>query len=139
MHLIYEIATGEPRMSVSSVRLAEANLDDGEAYIDLSEETVDPTKVLIVDGQVAPKEPRSFDPEAFGRHLRAGFLTDTDWTQVTDNSLPTEVKQAWVTYRQELRDFPATIAAIAANEELAGNVNTRIKVEELLPTPPDGG
>lgn len=139
MYLIYEIATGEPRMSVSSARLAEANLDDGEAYIDLSEGTVDPSKVLIVDGQVVPKEPRVFDPVAFARHLRTGFLTDTDWTQVTDNSLPTEMRQAWVTYRQELRDFPATIAAIAANEELAGNVNTRIKVEELLPIPPDGG
>ena len=139
MYLIYEIATGEPRMGVSSAGLAEANLNDGEAYIDLSEETVDPGKILIVDGQVVPKEPRVFNPVRFARHLRAGFLTDTDWTQVTDNSLPTEMRQAWVTYRQELRDFPATIAAIAANEELAGNVNTRIKVEELLPTPPDGG
>lgn len=139
MYLIYETATGEPRMGVSSARLAEANLGNGEAYIEIEDGSVNTAKILIVDGQIVPKERPAFDPVPYARHLRAGFLTDTDWTQVTDNSLSTETRQAWATYRQELRDFPATIAAIAANEELAGNVNTRIKVEELLPIPPDGG
>lgn len=139
MYLIYELATGVPRMEVSSARLAEANIEEGEAYIELSDTTVSTDRILVVDGQIVPKERPAFDPVPYARHLRAGFLTDTDWTQVTDNSLSTETRQAWATYRQELRDFPATIAAIAANEELAGNVNTRIKVEELLPIPPDGG
>lgn len=139
MYLIYEIATGEPRMGVSSAVLAEANLGDGEAYIEIEDGSVNTDQILIVDGQVVPKERPAFDPIPFARHVRSGFLTDTDWTQVTDNSLTTETRQAWASYRQELRDFPATIAAIAANEELAGNVSTMHQVEELLPIPPDGG
>jgi len=139
MYLIYEIATGEPRMGVSSAVLAEANLGDGEAYIEIEDGSVNTNQILIVDGQVVPKERPAFDPIPFARHVRSGFLTDTDWTQVTDNSLTTETRQAWASYRQELRDFPATIAAIAANEELAGNVSTMHQVEELLPLPPDGG
>lgn len=139
MYLIYETATGEPRMGVSSARLAEANLGDGEAYIEIEDGSVNTDQILIVDGQVVPKEKPAFDPVPFARHLRSGFLTDTDWTQVTDNSLSAETRQAWATYRQELRDFPATIAAIAADEELAGNVSNMNQVEELLPTPPDGG
>jgi len=139
MYLIYEIATGEPRMGVSSAVLAEANLGDGEAYIEIEDGSVNTDRILIVDGQVVPKERPAFDPIPFARHVRSGFLTDTDWTQVTDNSLTTETRQAWASYRQELRDFPATIAAIAANEELAGNVSTMHQVEELLPLPPDGG
>ena len=139
MYLIYEIATGEPRMGVSSAVLAEANLGDGEAYIEIEDGSVNTDRILIVDGQVVPKERPAFDPIPFARHVRSGFLTDTDWTQVTDNSLTTETRQAWASYRQELRDFPATIAAIAANEELAGNVSTMHQVEELMPLPPDGG
>jgi hypothetical protein len=139
MYLIYEIATGEPRMGVSSAVLAEANLGDGEAYIEIEDGSVNTNQILIVDGQVVPKERPAFDPIPFARHVRSGFLTDTDWTQVTDNSLTTETRQAWASYRQELRDFPATIAAIAANEELAGNVSTMHQVEELMPLPPDGG
>ena len=139
MYLIYEVSTGEPRMGVSSARLAEANLGDGEAYVEIQDMGIDTGQILIVNGQVVPKEKPAFDPVPFARHLRSGFLTDTDWTQVTDNSLSAETRQAWATYRQELRDFPATIAAIAADEELAGNVSNMNQVEELLPTPPDGG
>lgn len=138
MYLIYEVSTGEPRMGVSSARLAEANLGDGEAYVEIQDTTIDSSHILVVDGQVVQKERPAFDPVPFARHLRSGFLTDTDWTQVTDNSLSAETRQAWSNYRQELRDFPATIAAIFADEELAGNVSNMNQVEELLPEPPGG-
>ena len=42
------------------------------------------------------------------RNLRDMFLKDSDWTQFNDSPLTTEQKQAWATYRQALRDFPAT-------------------------------
>ena len=37
---------------------------------------------------------------------RNTLLTETDWTQYNDSPLTDEVKTTWVTYRQELRDFP---------------------------------
>jgi hypothetical protein len=39
------------------------------------------------------------------RYWRDGELTRTDWTQVAD--APTD-KEAWATYRQALRDLPAS-------------------------------
>jgi hypothetical protein len=39
------------------------------------------------------------------RHWRDTELTRTDWTQVADS--PTD-KAAWATYRQALRDLPAS-------------------------------
>ena len=39
------------------------------------------------------------------RQMRNGLLADSDWAMATD--APTD-KTAWSTYRQALRDFPAT-------------------------------
>tara|TARA_A200000159_G_C7293763_1_gene326913 strand:- start:27 stop:446 length:420 start_codon:yes stop_codon:yes gene_type:complete len=139
MYLIYDLTTGKPRITLSSADLAEANLESGEAFIDLDDENYDFDHVIVVNGQVVQQELPAFDPVRYARHLRSGFLADSDWTQVTDSALDADTKQAWANYRKDLRDFPATIAAIAANEELAGHVGSLIQVEELLPTPPDGG
>lgn len=40
------------------------------------------------------------------RAHRNRLLADSDWTQTADN--PTGNAEAWATYRQQLRDFPAT-------------------------------
>ena len=37
---------------------------------------------------------------------RNGLLNKSDWTQTADN--PISNKAAWATYRQQLRDFPAS-------------------------------
>lgn len=39
------------------------------------------------------------------RNLRNRLLTECDWTQVNDAPVD---QSAWATYRQALRDFPAT-------------------------------
>ena len=39
------------------------------------------------------------------------LLTQSDWTQGSDSPLSSSKKTEWVTYRQALRDIPATIAA----------------------------
>jgi hypothetical protein len=54
-----------------------------------------------------------FDPEEVPndwwlermRSERNRLLTHSDWTQVADAPVDAD---AWATYRQELRDFPAT-------------------------------
>ena len=48
------------------------------------------------------------DAEANMRAQRDRFLADSDWTQMPDSPLTAEQRQAWATYRQALRDFPAT-------------------------------
>ena len=40
------------------------------------------------------------------RLYRDGLLAESDWTQAADN--PISNKAAWATYRQQLRDFPAS-------------------------------
>jgi hypothetical protein len=40
------------------------------------------------------------------RNRRNKLLAKSDWTQTADN--PTGNAEAWATYRQALRDFPAT-------------------------------
>jgi hypothetical protein len=42
---------------------------------------------------------------------RSRLLTATDWTQGADSPLSDEKKAEWATYRQVLRDFPATSSA----------------------------
>lgn len=42
------------------------------------------------------------------RRQRAKLLASSDWTQFNDSPLTAEQKGAWATYRQQLRDFPAT-------------------------------
>ena len=37
--------------------------------------------------------------------IRSAELSSSDWTQMPDVSLPAEVKQEWVTYRQAWRDI----------------------------------
>jgi len=40
------------------------------------------------------------------RYQRDRLLAASDWTQTTDD--PTGKRDEWATYRQALRDFPAT-------------------------------
>ena len=45
------------------------------------------------------------DYESMMRKVRDSMLKESDWTQVADAPVD---QQAWATYRQALRDFPAT-------------------------------
>lgn len=44
------------------------------------------------------------------RRNREVFLLASDWTQLADSPLSSEVKAAWATYRQALRDITGTTA-----------------------------
>ena len=46
------------------------------------------------------------EPMRLLREERNSLLRETDWTQNDD--VPTETKTKWQTYRQQLRDLPAT-------------------------------
>lgn len=42
------------------------------------------------------------------RQERNALLAQSDWTQSADSPLSDSKKQEWATYRQALRDFPAS-------------------------------
>ena len=48
------------------------------------------------------------DYESMMRKVRDSMLKESDWTQVADAPVD---REAWATYRQALRDFPATWTA----------------------------
>jgi len=47
------------------------------------------------------------------REMRDGLLAVSDWTQGADSPLSNSKKAEWVTYRQELRDYPATASKVS--------------------------
>ena len=134
MHIIYKVSTGEPRIMVTSLSMAEANLEEGEAHLLTVSEDIPFENILVIDGQVTPKDTPAFDPVAAARHLRGGLLTDSDWTQAADSPLSVETKLSWKEYREELRDFPAMITALFEQEP--EKVSSIYLVEELVPVLP---
>ena len=48
------------------------------------------------------------DPWDEGRRRRNSLLANSDFTQLADAPLDSGEKAAWATYRQDLRDLPAT-------------------------------
>ena len=68
--------------------------------------TVDPeTETVSADQAQADTDVLADSWEKL-RSERNALLVSSDWTQASDSPLTDEVKTTWVTYRQELRDFP---------------------------------
>jgi hypothetical protein len=53
------------------------------------------------------------------RYTRNALLIACDWTQIPDCTIPK--KTEWATYRQALRDFPATVSDARVNVEFPHN------------------
>tara|TARA_B100000700_G_scaffold185865_1_gene204787 strand:+ start:7406 stop:7714 length:309 start_codon:yes stop_codon:yes gene_type:complete len=49
----------------------------------------------------------------FTRVHRNALLRDCDWTQIADAVLGDHTAEEWATYRQELRDLPATYSKVS--------------------------
>ena len=47
------------------------------------------------------------------RMTRNGILKGTDWTQVGDAALGDHTAEEWATYRQALRDYPASASKLS--------------------------
>ena len=47
------------------------------------------------------------------RTKRNALLIDSDWTQIADSPLADEAKVSWATYRQKLRNLPASTEDVA--------------------------
>ena len=76
-------------------------------------------KTALADAQEASR-----DHEAEVRGRRNGLLVGSDWTRLDDNGIAADKKVEWATYRQALRDLPATVtAASIAFKALADDLN----------------
>lgn len=123
-------------MSINSERLAAANLESGEAYIAIPESVSNVGDLAVVDGVVVAQAPPDVDPLIFAREIRSVSLAASDWTQVADVALTDSKKAEWATYRQQLRDFPATVTAELTTQQYTQAASKRDYIEGLLPTPP---
>ena len=60
------------------------------------------------DTELAKNNASSSTTEAEFKFERNGLLNASDWTQLSDNQLADTKKAEWATYRQALRDLPAS-------------------------------
>ncbi len=78
--------------------------------------TGEQTTLDMTDEEVAQSEAdeaaRDLD-FTFIRSERDGRLAGSDWTQGPDSPLTDAKKAKWVTYRQELRDYPSTASKVS--------------------------
>lgn len=111
----YNLATGKIRSNVMTDNI-QAQLRDGEGYID---GWYAPDQYEIRDG--VPVE-ITLEPVYVVDHLRINRdskLRDSDWTQLADNALTDAQRAAWRTYRQALRDLPASYPDNVAESDIA--------------------
>ena len=86
------------------------------AYDDLKLLDTDQTKPTEEEIEAKIAELDLGEPMRLLREIRDNMLLETDWTQIGD--IPAETKSKWATYRQQLRDLPAT-----ADPKLDSNYN----------------
>ena len=108
-YTVYDIETGLIHSHGSSQWLTDLNdilLNPGDGII---EGYHDRLQYKIIDGVPTEYTP---DINPVVRTIRNGLLEDSDWTQSPDSPLTTEKKTEWATYRQALRDVPATNSSV---------------------------
>ena len=80
-----------------------SNSEETYSGLEWQDSTTKPTESEI-NAKIAELD--AAEPMRLLREQRNSLLNLTDWTQNDD--VPTETKTKWQTYRQQLRDLPAT-------------------------------
>ena len=103
-YTVYTTATGVVVSTGSSnvTDVADIGKESGQTVV---EGTYPPGAYKFVDGTATAIEE---DPLLYVRSHRTHLLSESDWTQVADSPLSDSKKAEWATYRQALRDLPAT-------------------------------
>ena len=104
---IYNLETGEIEHSTTTVaEINEVGLLDEQGII---EGDYQPNEYKIVNGEAVIRTDNVLE---ILRNKRNELLKQSDWTQVNDSPLSDSKKQKWATYRQSLRDLPATYQSV---------------------------
>ena len=100
---------GTYQVSVRDGVVQDANGNWVENYVarDMFSDTTDEDGVTTTKAEHEAAYQAGLDAKVAetNRTTRDKILADTDWTQMNDSPLTNEVKTAWATYRQELRDL----------------------------------
>lgn len=111
MILVYDLATGKPkrlhRGSDRQLARARARLSAGEGAIDGEFGSL--TGKLVENGQLIDAAPDAAAALAALRKTRNRLLAESDWTQIPDAPVD---QAAWASYRQALRELPATVTDV---------------------------
>ena len=100
---VYNLDTGEIEYSTSTAaKINEVGLVGRQGIL---EGDYQPNAYKIVDGEAVTRTDNALE---ILRSKRDELLSESDWTQVADSPLSDSKKAEWATYRQTLRDFPAT-------------------------------
>ena len=104
---IYNTTSGviESQVGGTSMTIDDVVLTDDQSVIAGQH---DPLTQKIVDGEAVTYEA---DITGWLRQNRDLLLSSCDWTQGSDSPLSSSKKTEWATYRQSLRDLPATNTA----------------------------
>ena len=103
MFTIYNLETGEIDHSTSTVAgINEVGLIEGQGII---EGDYQPNEYKIVNGEAIQRTDNILE---ILRNKRNALLKESDWTQLNDCPLSDTKKAEWQTYRQALRDLPAS-------------------------------
>jgi len=100
---------GDYQVSVRDGVVQDANGNWVENYVarDMFADTTDEDGVTTTKAEHEAAYQAGLDAKTAEGHrtTRNKLLADSDWTQMNDSPLTNEVKTAWATYRQELRDM----------------------------------
>ena len=100
---VYNLDTGEIEYSTSTAaKINEVGLLERQGIL---EGDYQPNAYKIVDGEAVTRTDNALE---LLRNKRKELLSESDWTQVADSPLSGSKKAEWTTYRQALRDLPAT-------------------------------
>jgi len=113
---IYEKATGKILISrrMSDELLAKRLADyPTQGALDVFTAEVDNYKVNLETLTVEALPPVAEDLQHWLRVHRNGRLKSCDWTQGADSPLTDTKKAEWATYRQQLRDLPASYGSLS--------------------------
>ena len=108
--IVYETQTGIIKR-IGNCEPNDVVLQAGPAETVISTDTssdIHPDRHKIENGVVVDYVP-PVDIDALWKSIRQTrnrLLTQSDWTQVSDNPITPQIKQAWQDYRQALRDLP---------------------------------
>jgi hypothetical protein len=107
-YTVYNTSTGLIHSHGSSQGLTDLSQILVNEEDSIIEGYVDRRIYKIIDGV-----PTEYTPDVMPilRNKRDGLLADSDWTQMADSPLSSSKKTEWATYRQALRDLPATNTA----------------------------
>jgi hypothetical protein len=113
-YILYNTTTGEIAQSQSSDNFS---IPDGFAvrctetvFVDARKYRLDIGTDAIVEKLVDANDAMQHRRERV-RRWRNWLLTESDWTQTPDNALSDAARAAWRVYRQQLRDFMASVPA----------------------------